>query len=274
MPDARASGDTESFFEVDDAGRNYLVSNKGGFTFVASFSSIGAPDTTFGSSGVAVIGTAGGFQSKTIVPASDGSVYLGGQTGKPLGFVPVIAKLSDSGHLDTSFGDQGFASVEQVSKGTASVFSLFRLKDGRILAAGTTAAGVAVPDSISTNDSFVVRVTAAGRLDASFGRGGWVRWDWGFENSNPLVRLLQRADGRLVACGHAFAGAPYLTQWTAIVHITPEGSFAGTGIRPGRALIREVFPAECQQIAEDASGRLILGGGFLPSRGFIARTMK
>lgn len=274
MPDDRASGDTESFFDVDEMGRTYLVSNKGGFSFIARYTSNGTLDNAFGSSGVVVIEKAGGFISRTIVSAPDGSVYLGGQATKPFGFVPVVTKLSPSGTLDANFGDQGFASVDQVSKGTASVLSLLRLADGRLLAAGTTAAGVAVPDSIATNDSFVVRLTSAGGLEPSFGQGGWLRWDWGFENSNPLVSLLSRADGRIAACGHVFAGAPYLTQWAAIVHFNLDGSFAGLGPRAGRALARELFPVECRQIAEDAAGRLLLGGGLLPSKGFIARTQK
>lgn len=271
FPDLGFSGTTDSTLEVDDAGYAYLLAYLGGSTYIRRYLPDGTPDRTFGVDGKATLTSPNGFKGNMLAVGRDGALYVGGAIAKRFGATPGVAKLTASGTIDPGYGDQGFAPFEVVSTGTGAVTTLTALADGRVIAAGTTASDIAIPASIPTNDSFIVRLSPTGQLDPSFANAGWVRWDWGFENSNWVSSMLIRRDGRTVLCGHMYANL-LQTPRVALVHFTPDGQFAGTGQRAGRAILDTGPRGECRRVVEDSTGRLVVGGTAYPPTGYIMRT--
>ena len=144
--------------------------------------------------------------ARAIVLQSDGKILLVGSSSSPvLDFVRadyvrstsssvVVARLLPSGALDTSFGTGGiFSSTLGVAGGMA--FGATLASDGRILVGGRLFDG-------TTERGFVVRLTSAGALDASFATQGVETLDVGAESG---VRALAfQPDGKLVIAGHTF----------------------------------------------------------------------
>jgi uncharacterized delta-60 repeat protein len=132
-----------------------------------------------------------------------GNIYAVGQTssataaGSDSSFV--LAKFSSGGVLDTSFGTSGYA-IKNIAVGGLDVETARGVviqADGKIVVAGqaehqvynpATDAGALVRDA----DVFLVRFTAQGQLDTTFGTAGVVRHDVG---TGVLTQPATLADG-------------------------------------------------------------------------------
>ena len=162
---------------------------------IAKLTPDGALDGAFGSGGIARVGGASttGTLLVGLRAADDGRLLAvgSGRRGETTGVVS--ARFSADGQLDTTFGADGIAFAEVDAP---LLLSGVVDADGAAVVAG----GRDVPGSFLELDPIVVRVTAAGALDTSFGDGG-VR---SFETGSPLALvqgLLRDASGRLVATG-------------------------------------------------------------------------
>jgi uncharacterized delta-60 repeat protein len=109
----------------------------------------------------------------------DGKILTGGSD---------VARFSADGTVDRSFGTGGRAST-----GSVTGLSLQLQPDGKILAVGSVFAGQ------GQGDFAVVRLTAAGRVDTTYGRGGRIVTDVGpLDQANDAVLL---PNGKLVVSG-------------------------------------------------------------------------
>ncbi|MFK7896673.1 MAG: LamG-like jellyroll fold domain-containing protein, partial [Myxococcota bacterium] len=140
---------------------------------------------TFGSeSGVAVgYGESGYNQNVASLALSDGSVLF---TPYDENYTTVIGKLGPDGQLDTSFGNDGYfdpSSIEYIR-------DIKKQSDGKFLVVGDIYPDVAV-----------ARYNADGTLDVSFGTGGVVNLDSGFDDGGYEVAV--HTDGSIVVVGEA-----------------------------------------------------------------------
>lgn len=66
---------------------------------------------------------------------------------------------------------------------------------GRVVFNANTAASV-TEEGIVTNDSVIAAADlSTGQLQPSFGSGGFLRWDWGYANSNLVGPMLSNGRG-------------------------------------------------------------------------------
>jgi uncharacterized delta-60 repeat protein len=70
-------------------------------------------------------------------------------------------------------------------------------RDGKIVAAGYSTA------SDSASDSALARYTAAGKLDARFGKGGKVVSDLGVKSEDRAYAVAVQRDGKIVTAGYS-----------------------------------------------------------------------
>jgi uncharacterized delta-60 repeat protein len=157
----------------------------------------GKLDTSFGNSGK-VITNFGGveYAPKALVIQADGKIILAGATNIACNVDFALARYNTDGSLDTTFdGDgkviTGLAVVEDV------LTDLILQKDGKILAVGLV--GVS-----KSYDFALVRYNANGSLDTTFGQGGRVRTDFGYDDYARSVSL--QADGKIVVAGRTLNG--------------------------------------------------------------------
>ena len=163
--------------------------------WVARFDWNGAPDTSFGSNGLAI----GPFSFLSLALQSDNKAVVAGysyQLGLDSEFA--VARYDSEGKLDTSFGAAGWVTTDAGLGGDVGTNVLVQ-PDGRILLAGTSYAldGQA--------DIALVRYLADGTLDTSFGDNGGVITDLEGPGDNPTSIDLQD-DGKIVVAGFQTAG--------------------------------------------------------------------
>ena len=170
----------------------------GGFALVR-YMSDGARDASFGTGGKVVTlgfndaevgsGTAMALQT-------DGKVVVAGSAfvfGREANTAFALARYTTSGALDASFGRGGKVQTDLTGEDDAANAVAVQA-DGKIIAVGSTAGSKGM-------SAVLVRYTATGKLDTSFGRGGKV-----FTNFNlvpwdiPSPLALQK-NGRIVVAG-------------------------------------------------------------------------
>ena len=101
---------------------------------------------------------------------------------------PVLARYLTDGRLDTTFGNQGVWTAEDLP---GPVRNLAIQEDGRLLLAlGSTGFG-------NDQQALAARLTASGQLDAEFGDGGLVH----FADTGSFEAIAVTDDGRVLAAG-------------------------------------------------------------------------
>ncbi|MBL9144408.1 MAG: choice-of-anchor D domain-containing protein [Verrucomicrobiaceae bacterium] len=151
----------------------------------------GQPDTSFDGDGVAITGYGANqdlWKAVSILPS--GQILVGGYTQNGAAADYVLARYNTDGMLDANFdGDSGTANGRVVVSiaGADGAHSMAVQPDGKIILAGDSDANIAL-----------VRFTAAGLLDTSFGTGGKVTAGVGVGNATARGLALQ-PDGKIVA---------------------------------------------------------------------------
>lgn len=172
----------------------------------------GVRDPSFGTNGVFSLDTQvsgasnnASPRSLTILPGTDGIIGAGYQPIPGADTAPVVYKVTDSGQLDTTFGNGGIFSqsvlAEQTECYAVGIQPLAGQNGYRLV---TTGYGRAL--STETTDLVSLRLNSNGTLDTTYGTGGLVRIDIGGFGDNsrrlqilPDRRVLLIGGGRLTA---------------------------------------------------------------------------
>ena len=169
------------------AGSGVGTSGNGDGDFaLARYTPDGSPDPSFGSGGtVSTDFHYGEDAALAVAIQADGKPVAVGRTdaegGHPIGTIGedvALARYTAGGRLDASFGRGGKAVTSfdpngKYYSGFSAASGVVIQPDGRIVAAGYHAPGV------QPRDFLLLRYTAQGRLDGSFGTGGKVTTNFG-----------------------------------------------------------------------------------------------
>jgi hypothetical protein len=215
---------------------------------------VGLWDSAFGTSGLATHPNSDGFWLGGLAVTTSGDILVSGSVSIPFGFQPALLKLDAMGRPVTSFGTSGVQRYPELSIGTAGALQAV-LEPNRVVFSATTARSVVVGD-FNTHDSVIAAADLqTGRLVSSFGTSGYLRWDWGYANSNLIGPILPNGRGGYTACGHVIrsllAGQP-----AALVDVNGSGQPDPGLPNQGRRLIAETNSANCIGMARMADGRL------------------
>lgn len=187
----------------------------------------GTPDATFGTNGVFTYNL--NFEANIygcfIKP--DGKILLAGETTDYQDYRILLIQLNPDGTIDHLFGDNGIV-VEHVGIYEDHGWGLAVLENGEILVSGTSTVDYA---GEYRNAPMIVKFTAEGELDTSFGTNGVATIP---VNSieNTLRCITVQPDGKILAAGH-FANDLFFFI-TLVVRFMPDGTldptFADNGI--------------------------------------------
>jgi uncharacterized delta-60 repeat protein len=233
----------------------------------------GAPDSTFGSGGIAVIASLSGggdFRTASVAVAPSGEIYLAGHvnggTTLPNG---CVAALTPAGALDTSFGggagyvlaDPTGSYENEFSDVAVQTLTVNGQTVSRLIVAGYTTQ-VTTENPYGDDDGFVTAFTLNGTLDTTFGAGG------SFFYSNPpgtlsysvFQSLTLESDGSIVV-----GGAQSVTgQQMLVGHLTASGAvditFTSNGT--GFAVVSDGKTSEVRSLALDPTDGDILAAGW------------
>jgi uncharacterized delta-60 repeat protein len=218
---------------------------------VRRFTSAGAPDTAFGSGGVAALP---GSQTASFDLALDADdILAGGSTlvtttakGKTTSQTrAAVARFDDDGALVTGFGSGGLVVLSVPNATQSSATAVVVQPDHRVVVAGTAS----LPKGKSSQQAwFLARLTSSGSLDSTFGAGGFVVHDPStLDDAVRLGCLGLLPDGRIVVGGSRGGTTP-----TALVaRFSAAGGFETSLARSSSVL---------NVLTVDGAGRILAGG--------------
>ncbi len=162
---------------------------------IARYHADGSLDTTFDTDGKATftVGT-GTDVAYGIGIQSSGKIVLGGDGSNDFGLI----RLNANGSLDATFGMNGRV-ITPVGSGTDTCYAIAIQPDDKIVAVGRAHNG-------TNYDIAVLRYTAEGRLDTTFGTGGKIVVAPGSGDDYAMSVALQ-GDGGIVVGGYTYQGA-------------------------------------------------------------------
>jgi uncharacterized delta-60 repeat protein len=227
----------------------------------------GDPDPGFGADGVAYLPLDGieGHELRTsaVIALPDGKLLFGGSRNLLISGNPdphmraTLARMDASGHPDASFGSDpanpGLVVLPEVADtGIQQVEAMHRLADGSILLAGSAHA-------FGPLTGFVMKVDAAGHLDAAFGTDGIVT-----VAGTYLHALAVDSEGRILVAGERSSG---ILSRGFVARLDSAGRFdAAFGpAGDGTCIFEPLEPEEggyLAALAVDAEDRVIVAGAY------------
>jgi len=179
---------------------------------VARVTSSGVLDTQFSGDGIVtfVVG-AGQDHANSVAVADDGSVIVAGARGVGGVQQVVVARLTSTGALDSSFGVGGL------------VVSRFGSTEATAEDVTLDGANIVISGSILVNGQLgfmAAKLTANGSLDPTYGVAGVTAQVLGSSDAAATAQVL-RVDGSIVMAGYSFQGSN--TRFTTL-KLTPSGA--------------------------------------------------
>jgi uncharacterized delta-60 repeat protein/uncharacterized repeat protein (TIGR01451 family) len=176
--------------------------------------------------------------------SANGKLIAAGSTSKPDDDV-VVARYNNDGSFDTTFGIDGFVTVDVVNNNDDTVSDMELQADGKIVVVGFLAAA---------RDFFLVRLNADGTLDASFdGDGKVVTLQ---DQSAVCNKLATQQDGKLVVVGRDGTGRDGI-----VLRYNTDGSLDATFGNAGTVTADLGSPTDSfNDVAIQADGRIVVGG--------------
>ncbi|WP_430461500.1 hypothetical protein ACQUQU_01615 [Thalassolituus sp. LLYu03] len=229
---------------------------------VAHYSADGELDTSYGTDGYAQVDMGTGEYSSLLSMAEDSSGRLlitgDAYTSEGKGILNA-ARLTATGQLDTSFGDNG-TFVYSASGYNFYTTTVALQSDGRILLLGER-----YDDSWGNAELFLARLTSNGVFDTSFGDNGlrMLTFDADSDGFTSITaeRLLVQGEDRIVIAGYAAASANSNDVRPAIVSLTADGE-RDTGFGTDGIAFETLVTSRTQiyALAEQSNGDLLVGG--------------
>ncbi len=226
---------------------------------VVRFTPSGQLDAAFGSGGMIVLDVPAPpglpkYYATRAVEQPDGKLVVAGWSpnGSGRAAFALAIRLSTGGTLDRGFGTDGFAMIPMGQDGALTITSIARGPDGKLVLGGSRTSASIEP--------LLLRLTASGTLDTSFGTAGVTVGIPGHPSAE-IVDLLAQGDGRLVAFNsvepqyNVHAGA-FLSRYDQ--HGFIDTSFGVDGI-----LKLDGF-GRAGALAQQADGKWIAGGALAP----------
>jgi uncharacterized delta-60 repeat protein len=232
---------------------------------VGRFTSAGALDTSFATTGIAAINVGSDYSiANAMLALPDGAVVLGGQCLDNIRYVHFcLVRFIGNGNVDTSFGSSGTFVNPMIGTSGGEILRALALQpDGKIVMGGqcfTTAGGI---------DFCLARASAAGAADASFGTAGNVTLAVApVAREDRLHSLQVMPDGRIVSVGGCVINSGGWFDLCAARHNTDgsvDASF-GTGGKFSAPLsaVDDLAFASAQQL----DGKLLLAGRCISPNG-------
>ncbi|MQA74191.1 MAG: hypothetical protein GEU88_07620 [Solirubrobacterales bacterium] len=217
---------------------------------LARYEADGSLDPSFETDGMLTTGFgAGDAAASGLALQSDGRIVVAGTVEQTSGQADLaLARYNPDGSLDPSFSADGLVTTDLGSDETATTLAI--QADGRIIVAGS-----------SGGDFAILRYSADGSLDPSFGGDGAVGVDFGGTDGAADVTL--QADGKIVAVGETGRFQPCCGTSHgrfALARLNPHGSLDSSFSGDGRVMTDPGGDVGASAVALQADGKLVAAG--------------
>jgi uncharacterized delta-60 repeat protein len=256
-----STGDVGWAAAVQTDGKIVAVASDGSAVYVVRVGTDGTPDPDFGTKGIASVpkfGTTGNDSIQAILLQADGKIVIGGTTtvASAQGTDAVVARLTDKGVLDSTFGNNGRTIVNGTYNGNDSISSLATAPDGSIVAGGTSQ----IPLSSVLTDRFAAyHFGKDGAADTVFGAYSYAGIVAFGDKDDGYGVAVQPSDGKIVLTGTVSHGSNKVNAFT---RLDSRGNLDPTFGTQGKLEI-DGNSAEfdgAYQVALDPGGRIVVTG--------------
>ncbi|MZR62298.1 hypothetical protein [Alcanivorax sp. DP30] len=248
------SGSSDQAYSVIEDGNGKLVvaghsHNGSDYDFsLARYTSDGQLDTSFGNNGIVItdLNAASRDTARSLIKDDSGNLIVAGSSRSDTSsdFDFALVRYTNTGQLDSSFGDNGIVITDLNATSSDIAQSLITDDSGKLIAAGSSRSG--------TNSAFaLVRYTATGQLDTGFGTNGKTLTDIGGSGGGSSV--IQNGNGDLVVAGSS-------NNDFALARYTSEGQLDASFGDNGMAITDISTQDSARSAMEDANGNLVLAG--------------
>ena len=183
----------EEVIQKDDGKLVVSVSSSEDGAKLLGLNSDGSLDENFGNGGIVNINIKNWFSPKILLRQPNGKIVVSGEhylNEDTSEFI--LARYTENGDIDKSFGVNGFAHA-RMSERYNEVMDVVQQDDGKLLVVGNTLNG-------KEWDVSVIRYQMNGKRDANFGRMGLSKAAWNSGHDLSYSGFLQR-DGKLLVAG-------------------------------------------------------------------------
>jgi uncharacterized delta-60 repeat protein len=153
----------------------------------------GLPDSTFGAGGTVLYDTGSNEYANALALQPDGKIVVAGNLCDGMTNEVLVLRLNSNGSLDSTFGTGGAVRVGIGTNDSGEGLAI--QSDGKIVVSGVTFNGL-------NNDVLLLRLNVNGTPDSSFGAGGVVTYDGGYDEYGDAVTV--QSDGKIVVVGSSF----------------------------------------------------------------------
>jgi uncharacterized delta-60 repeat protein len=233
---------------------------------VARLTLSGALDTTFGNGGVVRFAVRDDAdRANAVALQADGKILVAGEGSYAAGNSSgdaFVARLTSAGALDSTFGTGGRFIIDLTRDGSTGGFDyaqrVVAFPDGKIVfAARVQGKGISL-----------LALTAAGALDATFGRDGVVTYNEG--ELDVVGALLAQSDGKIVIAGTGQVSGESRVR-RVLATGSPDPSFGSAGVVKLEAPPGTSIDLSAAQVQPD--GSLLLAGMLGITTAYVARRL-
>lgn len=263
QPEGRSlgGGGTARAVAIARGGEIVVAGNSGGM-FAERFSAGGAPDATFGSSGVAIatpLGSAATADAVAVQP--DGKIVVAGCVNAsactPVANTQIaVARFNANGTLDPSFGSGG-AVVIHLGLPYAAAMGVAIQPDGKIVLVGYEQGST----TFAFFNGLVIRLTSSGALDPSFNGSGVFSYHQPGGGYTSLNAIALQNDGKIVAAG-ADAGGPNALLLRLSSTGALDSGFGSAGVTAISAGIATSHPFGAYGVGIAGGGAVVASGAY------------
>lgn len=222
---------------------------------LARYTAEGLLDPTFNGSGK-IMNPIGSYTAvgQSVALQADGKIIVTGYTGISSNYDFAIARYTDTGAIDASFGVNGKVITPIGSSYAGYANSVTIQTDGKIIVAGYCL-------GVSNFDFALARYTANGVLDTSFGDNGVVITSMGALEDKGNSVVLQ-PDGKIIVTGYSYNNATYQKRnYFALARYTTAGVLDSSFGDNGKVLTPiGLFNAEASSAVLQPDGKIVVAG--------------
>jgi uncharacterized delta-60 repeat protein len=218
--DSRSDSATSATLQPD--GKIVVAGTSDGDYVVARYNPDGALDSSFGQAGRTITDIAGTDRAYAVALLPDGKIVASGISGNAVSAL----RLNPDGSLDTTFGTNGSVASTFGMPWFGTNFAMTVQPDEQIVIARTALIS-------GGNTGFaLLRLTASGALDTSFGANGVMFTDLlptGQLGSSQPTAVTVQPDGKIVTAGLVGSSDVQFGLTRHLPNGTPDSSFNGNG---------------------------------------------
>lgn len=225
-------------------------SNTDSDVVVARFTISGTLDTSFDSDGHVTLDIVGeDDQASDVLIQPNGKIVIAGNSVNSGVRSALLARFDGDGTLDTTFGVNGVVIPSFGASGPDVFVSIVQLENGQLLVTGSR-------DDGSQNDIILLRYSADGAIDTTFGTNGVVVTPIG-SNYSLASGLAVQSSGKIIVTGSTDSGS---NNDVVVIRYLSNGSLDpdfGTG---GVMTLDLGFNDEAFAVDIQADGRIVVTG--------------